>query len=120
MGRELKTIYSCIQCRKGFHVNCFTAYHYQDVMSNSHKALLDVVFYSDKQPTVGKPSIYAPANTSHMKLPAEKESSYMKALVRTKANKRANNERKINNAKVRKQRKLDKLQKSTNNDSNDD
>jgi hypothetical protein len=40
-----------------------------------------------------------------MKLPAEKESSYMKALVRTKANKRANNERKINNAKVRKQRK---------------
>jgi hypothetical protein len=28
MGLELKTIYSCIKCRKGFHVNCFTAFHF--------------------------------------------------------------------------------------------
>jgi len=109
MGKELKTIYSCIQCKKGFHVNCFTAYHYRGVMSNSHKALLDVVFNSDKKLTMGKPSIYAPNNMAHMKLPAEKEAAYIKALVRIKSNKRANEEQKKNDAEIRKQRKLDRL-----------
>ncbi len=57
-------------------------------MSNSHKALLDMVFNSDKQPRVGKPSINVPTNMAHMNLPAEK------ALVKTKSNKRANQEAK--------------------------
>jgi hypothetical protein len=83
IGKELKTMYSCIHCRKGFHVNCFMAYHYHGILSQSHKALLDVDFNSDKKPTVGKPRIYSPISTSHLNLPCEKESYYMKALVRT-------------------------------------
>jgi hypothetical protein len=46
---------------------------------------------------------------AHMKLPAEKEAAYIKALVRIKSNKRANEEQKKNEAEIRKQRKLDRL-----------
>jgi hypothetical protein len=37
MGKELKTIYSCMKCRKGFHVNCFTAFHYRCAMNTSRR-----------------------------------------------------------------------------------
>jgi hypothetical protein len=106
MGKEMKTIYSCIQCRKGFHVNCFTAFHYRGVLSNRHSALLDVVFNSDAQPTVGKPSQYAPTSTSHMRLPAEKDSLFTRALIRTKANAQANVKRRADNKEIRIQRQL--------------
>jgi hypothetical protein len=46
MGKELKTSYSCVQFKKGFHVNCFTAFHYRGALSTSRKALLDVFFVS--------------------------------------------------------------------------
>jgi hypothetical protein len=29
MGKEMKTSYSCVQCKKGFHVNCFTSFYYR-------------------------------------------------------------------------------------------
>jgi len=79
MGKELKTIYSCIKCRKGFHVSCFAAFHYRGTLSSSHKALLDVVFQSDRNPTVGLPSKYAASDMSQLQLPLLKK----KLLVRT-------------------------------------
>jgi hypothetical protein len=66
IGREL----FCIKCRKGFHVNCFAAFHYRGLMTTCHKALLDVVFKSDHNPSLGLPSKYAPTSMAHMKLPA--------------------------------------------------
>jgi hypothetical protein len=106
MGKELKTIYSCIQCKKGFHVNCFTAFHYRGMLSRKHSTLLDVVFNSDVNPTMGKPSVYAPSSTDHMLLPTEKESLFPRAMIRTKANKRANEQRKKDNVELRRQRKM--------------
>jgi hypothetical protein len=87
MGKELKTIYSCIQCKKGFHVNCFTAFHYSGVLSRKHSTLLDIVFNSDVNPTVRKPSAYAPSSMDHMLLPTERESLFPSAMIRMKANK---------------------------------
>jgi hypothetical protein len=115
MGKEMKTIYSCIHCRKGFHVNCFTAFHYRGVLSRKHNALLDVVFNSDVQPTVGHPSKYAPTSTDHMLLPAEKESMFTRALIRTKGNATANAKRKLDNEGIRKQRKEQRLQQRVTN-----
>ena len=115
MGKEMKTIYSCIQCQKGFHVNCFTAFHYRGVLSRKHNALLDVVFNSDVQPTVGNPSKYAPTSTDHMLLPAEKESMFTRALIRTKGNATANAKRKLDNEGIRKQRKEQRLQQRVTN-----
>jgi len=105
MGREVKTIYSCIQCRKGFHVNCFAAFHYRGQMSRRHTALLDVVFDTDEHPTVGKPSKYAPTSTAHMQLACEKESMFTRALTRTKANATANAKRRSDNKELRARRK---------------
>jgi len=112
MNRELKTIYSCIQCKKGFHVNCFTAFHYRGVLSTRHSALLDIVFNSDHKPTVGKPSKYAPTNTDHMHLPTEKDKLLTRALIRTKANVHLNRKRKADNDETRHQRKLLRLSSS--------
>jgi len=108
MGKELKTSYSCIQCQKGLHVNCFTAFHYRGVLSTKLNALLDVVFDSDRRPTVGHPSKYAPTSTMHMKLPAEKETIFPRALVRKKSNVTANAKRKRDNAELRNKRRMEK------------
>jgi ssDNA-binding Zn-finger/Zn-ribbon topoisomerase 1 len=108
MGKELKTSYSCIQCQKGFHVNSFTAFHYRGVLSTKLNALLDVVFDSDRHPTAGHPSKYAPTSTMHMKLPAEKETIFPRALVRKKSNVTANAKRKRNNAELRNKRRMEK------------
>ena len=56
MGKELKTIYSCMQCGKGFHVNCFTAFHYRGALSSSRQARLNLLLDADTKPSVGKPS----------------------------------------------------------------
>ncbi len=94
MGKELKTIYSCIKGRKGFHISCFAAFHYRGTLSSPHKATLDVVFKSDVNPTIGLPSKHAASDTSKLKLPAEKETSHPKAFVRALASKIRNEQRK--------------------------
>ena len=33
------TIYGYVQCRRGFHVNCFSMYHFQNAL-NEHKPVL--------------------------------------------------------------------------------
>jgi hypothetical protein len=119
MGREVKTIYSCIQCRKGFHVNCFAAFHYRGQMSRRHTALLDVVFHTDEHPTVGKPGKYAPTSTAHMQLACEKESMFTLALTRTKANATANAKRRSDNKELRARRKEMRFGNDNVNDSSD-
>jgi hypothetical protein len=52
MGNELKAIHSCLVCKKGFHVNCFAASHFQGGLSNSHKTLLEIAFRSEKCPRI--------------------------------------------------------------------
>ena len=34
-----KTTTSCVQCGKGFHVECFAAYHHANALDESNKAL---------------------------------------------------------------------------------
>jgi len=94
MGKELKTSYSCVNCGKGFHVNCFTAYHYRGAMNASRTALLDVIFTATSKPYLGRRSKYAPQSASNLCLPAEKETERPRALIRTKANKAENERRK--------------------------
>ena len=44
---EKKTIYGCVKCGKGFHVNCFTAYHCQGALEGDAKALADMIMNGD-------------------------------------------------------------------------
>lgn len=94
LGYELKTVYSCTQCGKGFHVNCFTAFHYRGALSTSRQALLNVAYDSTTRPTVGKPSKFAPASIHDLELPVDRQTKYPRAPVRTKANLESNAARK--------------------------
>ena len=38
-GQRKRTRYSCAECGRGYHVNCFTAFHYEHAM-DTHKDLL--------------------------------------------------------------------------------
>jgi hypothetical protein len=93
MGKELKISYSCVQCKKGFHVNCFMAFHYRGALSTSRKALLDVIFKLSCKPTLGNPSKFAPTSIAHSCLSSEKETAKPRALIRIKANKEVNDRR---------------------------
>jgi len=75
MGKELRTIYSCSACRRGFHVNCFTAYHNRWALPNCHSALLAVLLKSEKKPTLGHNCKYSPTSLDDLKLPALKPST---------------------------------------------
>jgi hypothetical protein len=46
-GMQLKTIYGCPQCQVGFHVECFTAYHYQNALRGNVRALMDMITTSE-------------------------------------------------------------------------
>jgi len=78
------------------------------VLSTKLNALLDVVFDSDRCPTVGHPSKYAPTSTMHMKPPAEKETIFPRALVCKKANVTTNAKRKRDNKELRNKRRMGK------------
>ena len=41
-GRKT-TIYGCVECKKGFHVNCFAAYHFQNLLRGNKRALASVI-----------------------------------------------------------------------------
>lgn len=40
---KLRTIYGCCQCKKGFHVNCFSAMHHEGALKGDTKALMDIL-----------------------------------------------------------------------------
>ena len=40
-------IYGCVKCGKGFHVNCFTAYHCQGALQGDSKALCDMIVHEN-------------------------------------------------------------------------
>jgi hypothetical protein len=66
------------------------AFHYRGVLSSKLSTLLDVVFESEENPTVGHPSKYALTSTMHLKLPAEKDTIFPRALVHKKSKVRLN------------------------------
>ncbi len=72
MGHELKTIYSCLQCKKDFHVNCFTAFHFRGALSISHKTLVEVVLESGREQQFSLSSKYCPKSIADIKLPQDK------------------------------------------------
>ena len=77
-----------------------TTYSCIGVLSRNHNTLLDVVFNSDVQPTVGLTSKYAPTSMDHMFLPAEKESMFTGALIWMKAYAMANSKWKLDNDSI--------------------
>jgi len=42
-----KTIYGSPQCKVGFHMGCFTAFHYKDALNGNIKALMDMIKSSE-------------------------------------------------------------------------
>ena len=42
-GKKRKTIYGCVKCGKGFHVNCYTAYHCEGALEGDAKALATMI-----------------------------------------------------------------------------
>jgi hypothetical protein len=78
------------ECKKGFHVNCFTVFCYRGALCSSRRARLEVVLDSTFRPTVGKPSKFVPQSLENLQLPAERETMYPRANTRIKANKVSN------------------------------
>jgi hypothetical protein len=72
MGHELKTIYSCLQRKEGFHVNCFTAFHFHGTLSISHKTLVEVVLKSEREQQFSRSSKYCPMSIADLKLLQDK------------------------------------------------
>lgn len=48
-NEKFKTIYGCIKCKRGFHVNCYSAYHFQGAMRGDAKAIVLMVKQSEKR-----------------------------------------------------------------------
>jgi hypothetical protein len=42
-----KTIYGCPQYKVGFHVECFTAFHYKDALKGNIRTLMDMIKSSE-------------------------------------------------------------------------
>jgi hypothetical protein len=82
MGHELKTIYSCLVCKKAFHVNCFTAFHFQGGLSHSHQTLLQVAFSSEKRPRITHGRNYCPKSLADLKSPQDKGGTLTKIRKR--------------------------------------
>jgi hypothetical protein len=74
MGKKLR-ILSCSACRRGLHVNCFTAYHNRWALNSCHNALLAVVLKTEKHLTLGHNSKHSPKSLRDLKLPALKSSN---------------------------------------------
>ena len=47
LKKKRRTIYGCVQCKKGFHVNCFTAYHCTGALPTQTKALMTMVLRTE-------------------------------------------------------------------------
>ena len=47
LKKKRRTIYGCVQCKKGFHVNCFTAYHCTGALPVQTKALMTMVLRTE-------------------------------------------------------------------------
>lgn len=52
-NEKFKTIYGYIKCKRGFHVNCYSAYHFQGALRGDAKAIVAMVMQSEKGPTKG-------------------------------------------------------------------
>src|SRR5687767_6064137 len=48
-SKRRKTTYSCTGCMKGFHVNCFSAFHFQNALQGNSKNLVNIMFKSTKE-----------------------------------------------------------------------
>ena len=56
-GLKLKTIYGCIQCRRGYHPECFTAMHHSHALTGNPKILAELIVSGEKKGARwGKPS----------------------------------------------------------------
>ena len=42
-GEKRKTIYGCTKCGRGFHVNCYTAYHFQGALKSDASAIASMI-----------------------------------------------------------------------------
>ena len=42
-GKKMKTIYGCVKRQKGFHVNCYTAYHCEGALEGHTKTLSTMI-----------------------------------------------------------------------------
>jgi hypothetical protein len=81
-GMKSMTIYGCVECKKGYHVNCFTAYHCAGALTGEAKVLSEMLIKSDKLPRASnKKSKYVgtisdirlPEITDRNKLPSPKQ-----------------------------------------------
>jgi hypothetical protein len=68
-GIKKKTIYGCIKCQKGFHVNCYTAYHCQGALQGDAKVLSAMLMSCDKNlPRASNKKSKHVGDTSSLKL----------------------------------------------------
>ena len=47
-GVKRKTIYGCTKCERGFHVNCYTAVHFQGALKSDTGALADMILSTER------------------------------------------------------------------------
>ena len=54
MQTKIKTVYGCTVCKKGFHVNCLTAYHCHSALTGKLKALMEMVKITNDEDRIGQ------------------------------------------------------------------
>ena len=47
-GKKSRSIYGCVACKKGYHVNFFTAYHCRGALSAHSKELIDTILQTNE------------------------------------------------------------------------
>jgi hypothetical protein len=47
-GVKRKTIYGCTKCGRGFHVNCYTAVHFQGALKSDTAAFADMILSTER------------------------------------------------------------------------
>ena len=74
-GDFKKTIYGCVNCKKGFHVNCFTAYHCHGALVGDTKALADMVIAANRMPRAANKTSKHVGDIETLVLPERKENN---------------------------------------------
>jgi hypothetical protein len=83
-GMKSMTIYGCVMCKKGYHVNCFAAYHCAGALTGEAKVLSEMLMKAEKLPRASNrrskyvgtiADLKLPVMTEKNKLPTPKKKS---------------------------------------------
>lgn len=76
-GKRLRSAYSCVECGKGYHVDCFTALHFQNALSENRVLQNKILKALNTSKTIRGRKSNCINNLGALVLECEKESKEM-------------------------------------------